>query len=460
MNLAQGTMLGRYRVEGELGRGQGGVVYRAFDTAIERTVAIKCLLAPPPKVGPSGTEMPRDVEFKEAKVVGQLNHPHVTAIFDMGEADGSSFIVMEYVEGETLKERMKQTRSDPASVPQVLSFLTMVARALEYVHQHGILHGDIKPANLIVTPHGTPKIMDFGIARQSHNRKAGSWSVATADEVWGTVAYLAPEQFTSQEIDARADVFALGVISFEWLAGRKPFEGDSVEATRDALLSGPAPSLSAMGDFHPDICAAIEQALERDPAKRFDSADALADALEVCQERWLTEAPKENRSGATGELGDFPRLKGRNLFAGFSDADLARVMEMSRRESFEEGETIVKEGAGGSTMYLIVRGRASVRKKHGSKEVEIKRVSTGECFGEMAVISQMPRSATVVALQPTEVVAISGALLRSANHVLSMKLYRNIANLIADRERRRDEQVVEWMSNEAKPGHKRLFPFW
>jgi eukaryotic-like serine/threonine-protein kinase len=462
--IPSGAMLGRYRVEAELGRGQGGVVYRAFDTAIERPVAIKCLLAPPAKVTPSGTHILREVHFEEAKVIGQLNHPHITAIFDTGSVDGLSYIVMEYVEGETLKARLVQTRSDPASVPQVLSFIAMVARALHYVHQRGILHGDIKPGNLIVTPQGTPKIMDFGIARRGQASRSGAWSLAIGNEIWGTLGYLAPEQFTSNEIDARVDVFSLGVIAYEWLAGRKPFGGESVEANQRALLHTRPVPLRDLGDFHPELSAAVEQALARDPAERFESADAMADALEICQERGFTYARKENQasSAETFDVTAFPRLKVRNLlFADFSEADLASVMQVSRRESFQKGDTIVQEGAGGSTMYVVVRGRAAIRKTSGTKQIEITRISRGECFGEMAIICQMPRSASVVALQPTEVIAISGAVLRASNHTLCMKLYRNIASLLADRVRQRNEQLVDVLgTGSEKKSAKRFFPFW
>jgi len=464
MMLPSGTMLGRYRIEEELGRGQAGVVYRAFDTAIERVVAIKCLRTPTPEVGPTGTQPVKGVQFEEAKMIGQLNHPHITTVFDMGNSDRLSYIVMEHVEGETLKARLTRTQTDPASVPQVLSFIVMVARALHYVHQRGILHGDIKPANLIVTPQGTPKIMDFGIARRSPANRSTSWSLAVENEIWGTPAYLAPEQLVSNEVDARADVFSLGVVAYEWLAGGKPFRGDSVEAIQHALLHSRPPSLSQLSDFDAELSAAIDQALARDPAQRFNSADALADALEICQERWFKQAPKENQPESAGrtERPAFPRLKGRNiLFADFSEEDLANVMQVSRQETYQTGETILQEGTGGSTMYVVVRGRVSVRKMSGSKQVEIKQVSKGECFGEMAVISQMPRSATVVALEPTEVVAISGAVLRSANQVLCMKLYRNIASLLADRMRQKDEQVVALLGGEPdKKLAKRLFPFW
>jgi serine/threonine protein kinase len=464
MILPDGTMLGRYRIDKELGRGQAGIVYRAFDTAIERIVAIKCLRTPAEKPGPTGTEPHRGVQFEEAKMIGQLNHPHITAVFDMGNADSLSYIVMEYVQGATLKTRLEQTKTDPASVPLVLNYIVMVARALHYVHQRGILHGDIKPANLIVTPQHTPKIMDFGVARRSQAKDSTHWSLAVGDQIWGTPSYLAPEQLESNEIDARADVFSLGVVAYEWLTGSKPFRGDTVEAILHALVHNRPTPLSELGDFGSDISAAIDQALARKPAQRFESADALADALEICQERWFKQTANGNQPASPGgsQAASFPRLKGRNmLFADFSDEDLANVMQVSRQESYLTGDTILQEGAGGSTMYVVTKGRVSVQKMSGSKQVEIKQVSKGECFGEMAVISQMPRSATVVALQPTEVVAISGAVLRSANQLLCMKLYRNIAAMLAERMRQRDEQMVSLLDNEPeKKPSKRLFPFW
>lgn len=464
MMLANGTMLGRYRIAEELGQGQAGVVYRAFDTTIERVVAIKCFRPLPIKVGPTGTRVRKDSYFEEAKVIGQLNHPHITSVFDTGHAEALPYIVMEYVQGETLKARLAQTKADPASVPQALNYIVMVARALHYVHQHGILHGDIKPGNLIVTPQGIPKIMDFGVARRSQKDRPTSWSLVGETEIWGTPGYMAPEQLVSTEIDARADVFSLGVVAYQWLAGRKPFRGDSAEATQKAVLNTRPPPLRELGDFMPELSAVIDQALARDPAQRFCSADAFADALEICLEGWFKQTPKDNQSdpSRTTQPASFPRLKGRNiLFADFSDADLANVMQAARQENYQTGETILQEGAGGSTMYVVVRGRVSVRKMSGTKQVELKQVSKGECFGEMAVISQLPRSASVVALQPTEVVGISGAVLRSANQMLSMKLYRNIAWLLADRVRQRDEQVVALLDGEAgKKPTKRRFPFW
>jgi serine/threonine-protein kinase len=306
--------------------------------------------------------------------------------------------------------------------------------------------------------------MDFGVARRSLGQGPAKWSLAGEEYVWGTQGYLAPELLVGSEIDARADVFSLGVIAYEWLSGRKPFRGDTQESARKALLEGRVAPLSELGEFDAELSKDIDQALARDPAQRFSSADAMADALEICQERWLKQDPgqKAPNSPEGKPKKALLRLKGSSiLFADFTDEELASVMQMSRRETYKEGETIVEQGAGGSMMYVVVKGRVAIRKLSGAQEVEIKQVSTGECFGEMAVISQMPRSASVVALRPTEVIAISGAVLRSANPLLCMKLYRNIASVLSERMRERDEQIVGLLHNEPKKRpEKRRFPFW
>jgi len=461
--FASGTMLGRYRIESTLGEGQSGVVYLAFDTAIERTVAIKCLKTLAPRRGQDDDNNGLNILFKEAKLIGQLSHPNITAVFDMGSSATTPYIVMEYVHGQTLKSRLR-TQQDKAPLPLILSFIVMVARALHYVHQRGILHGDINPANLIVTPQGTPKIMDFGVARRHLAQGPAKWSMEGEEFIWGTPGYLAPELLVGQEIDARADVFSLGAIAYEWLSGTNPFLGRNAESAKKALLEGTVKPLSELGGFDSELSNEIEQALARDPGKRFSSANELADALETYLERGLLRAPAESGlpSPARNSSNTFPRLKVKNmLFADFSETDLATVMQMARQETYREGATIVQEGAGGSMMYLVVRGRVSVRKRSGEQEIEIKQIAAGECFGEMSVISQLPRSASVVAMRPTEVIAISGAVLRSESPIISMKLYRNIAAMLSERVRQKDEELLALMKNqEPRRPAKRKFPFW
>jgi serine/threonine-protein kinase len=416
-----------------------------------------------PKPG-EGENSQIDFLFKEAKVIGQLNHPHVAAVFDMGSSGNLPYIVMEYVHGETLKSRLAKTQVDRASEPQILSFIVMVARALHYVHQRGILHGDINPANLMVTPQGIPKIMDFGIARRSLAKGPAKWSLEGEEFIRGTRGYFAPELLVGREIDARADVFSVGAIAYEWLSGHNPFRGNTPQESTKALLEGRVPLLSELGGFDPELSRDIDQAIARDPDKRFSSADALADALETYQHRGPTQTVAGSISSESRNTKKFLRLKARSmLFADFTEGELAAVMEMARHETYDDGDFIIQEGAGGSTMYVVVKGRVSIRKATEKEEIEIKQVSPGECFGEMAVISQLPRSASVVALRPTEVLAISGAVLRSVSPVLSMKLYRNIAGLLSERVRQKDERLLTLLKNEGPKQpekEKKGFLFW
>ena len=442
--------MGRYRVEGVLGQGQAGIVYRGFDTTIERTVAIKCLRSAPGENGKPPTGAEAAVLLEEAKMIGKLNHPHVASVYDMGTFSNQAFIVMEYVEGETLNACLLQKGRH--SNNQILDLIVMIARALHYVHQRGILHGDIKPANIIITPPGTPKIMDFGVARRSLSGEPSSWSLVGEELVRGTPGYLAPEQLTANEVDSRADVFSLGVIAYEWLAGRPPFWGRTPRETMQAVVAGRARPLVETGRFAPELSQIVDQALATNPEQRFRSADAFADALEVYQEQALERPAKTAPAGPleTARPSSFPRSASPSVyFADFSAEELAAVMELSRHERFEPGDAIIREGTGGSTMYVVVEGLVSVRKAAGSESVEIGQRSVGDGFGEMSVISQLPRSATVVALRPTEVIAISGAVLRLANPVLCMKLYRNIASLLSERVREADQQVAKLTRNES-----------
>jgi eukaryotic-like serine/threonine-protein kinase len=443
MTFPNGTMLGRYRVEGILGQGQTGIVYRGFDTVIERTVAIKCLRSTPLEERTEEETSRISELFKEARVIGQLTHTHVAAVYDMGSFDGVPYFVMEYIEGETLKARM--ATQERFSRDQILNFMAMLARALHYVHQRGILHGDVKPANIVITPQGTPKIMDFGVARRSLPDKPATWSLAGEDAVWGTPSYLAPEQLTANEIDARADVFSLGVIAYEWLAKRKPFSGKTVEEILEAVVAGKPTPLAEIGEVDEELSRIIHHAMARDPSHRFSSADAFADALEVYQKRQPQNVPELRRlsSRDSEETKRFLRLTRRNLyFADFNDDELFCVLQLSHEKRYLPDEIIFQEGSGGSTMYLVVQGVVSVRKSFGGQEMELKQIASGDGFGEMAVVSQMPHSATVVALQPTEVIAISGAVLRVTSPGLAMKLYRNIAALLSERIRDADQRVA------------------
>src|ERR1017187_8142294 len=232
MPLAVGEKLGPYEVLAPLGAGGMGEVYRARDTRLGRTVAIKLVRS----------EFSGRSDFRrrfecEAKAISALNHPHICALYDIGEHEGSAYLVMEYVEGKTLTAVMKSL----LPLNQALRYSIEIAGALAAAHAQGIVHRDLKPSNIMVTSAGV-KVLDFGLAKQSGAATAEA-SAATlsaaetqAGQVVGTAAYMSPEQAKGAPVDPRSDVFALGVVLYEMLCGRRPFLGDTTLMTLSAIL--------------------------------------------------------------------------------------------------------------------------------------------------------------------------------------------------------------------------------
>src|SRR5438105_7012079 len=208
--------VGRYEINGELGRGAMGVVYKATDPTIGRTVALKTMRLD--VHGLDAKEMVRRFQ-NESRAAGVLNHPNIVTIYDAGEHDGIFYIAMEFIEGTTLHELMAEKRVLAAD--EVIQIARQICCGLDYAHSNGIVHRDIKPANIMITPNGTVKIMDFGIA------KAGGGMTSTG-QVLGTPNYMSPEQVKGKPLDGRSDLFSLGVVLYEMATGEKPFVGQNV----------------------------------------------------------------------------------------------------------------------------------------------------------------------------------------------------------------------------------------
>jgi len=263
--------LGRYEVERLLGRGAMGAVYLARDPAIERTVAVK-LIQTTRHLDPTELEKYRERFYREAKSAGKLLHPGIVTVFDVGHTEESTpFIVMEYVEGKTLAEILKAR--DPHR-DESLRITSEILDALAFAHSRGIVHRDIKPANILVTPEGQVKIMDFGIAHV-----VGS-ELTQADDVLGSPNYMAPEQLSKGTIDARTDLFAVGVVLYRMLGGCLPFTGDSFAAIASAILSDEPQALDTLDPALPSaLSSVVLRSLAKDPARRFSTALELKRAL-------------------------------------------------------------------------------------------------------------------------------------------------------------------------------------
>ena len=271
MPLPQGTQLGPYTIVALLGQGGMGVVYRARDERLQRDVAIKVL---PP--GLLSDEPAKSRFRKEARALARLSHPNIAAVFDVGEQDGMDYLVMECVPGQTLSQKMG---SQQLPAKEILSLGVQVANALEEAHEQGVVHRDLKPSNIMVTPKGRAKVLDFGLAKllEPVGSPEVTLSLAETHGPVGTVLYMSPEQAAGKLVDSRTDLWSFGVVLYEALAGKPPFQGASALAILRAVSTeDPKP----VRDIRPETPEGADQivshALEKDLSKRYQSASEIS----------------------------------------------------------------------------------------------------------------------------------------------------------------------------------------
>jgi serine/threonine protein kinase len=280
---------GRYQIEAEVGRGAMGVVYRARDPKIDRLVAIKTISL-------NGQEPEEEEEYRErfveeARAAGRLSHPGIIAIFDAGEDTETRepYLVMEYVAGDPLS-RILSRGNHKLPLHDALRLAYEVAEALDYAHSQGVIHRDIKPANILITEDGRAKIADFGVARLNHALTTHS------GHIFGSPAYMAPEQLSGGEADARSDLFSLGVTLYSMITGFRPFQGNSAETVCFKVMNiEPVPVTSFQHDVPPELDAIVARAIAKNPADRFQSGAELAQQIQ-----WFRE-----KSASVGEATTF-----------------------------------------------------------------------------------------------------------------------------------------------------------
>ena len=261
--------VGRYEIIEELGRGAMGVVYKAKDPTIGRTVALKTLRLD--VHGLDAAEMVRRFQ-NEARAAGVLSHPNIVTIYDAGECDGIFYIAMEFIQGTTLHELLAEQHI--LATEDVIQYSRQICKGLDYAHSHGIVHRDVKPANIMITANGTVKIMDFGIA------KAGG-SMTSTGQVLGTPNYMAPEQVKGRPLDGRSDLFSFGVILYEMLTGEKPFVGQNVTTIIYKIVNeNPIAPRDLDVTVHPGLSAIVTRALAKSPDDRYQTGADLVRDLE------------------------------------------------------------------------------------------------------------------------------------------------------------------------------------
>ena len=310
MALASGTKLGPFDIQSPLGSGGMGEVYRARDTRLDRTVAIKVLAAHLS----SSPELKQRLE-REARAISSLNHPHICHLYDIGSQDGTDYLVMEFLEGETLAERL---RKGAMPLAEVLRIGIAVAEALGVAHRQGIVHRDLKPGNIMLTQSGA-KLMDFGLAKPLSLHAASTVSGAppsftavatlsgpsplspltTAGTIVGTIQYMSPEQIEGKEADARSDIFALGTVLYEMATGKRPFEGKSQISLASSILEKDPEPISVLKPVTPPAFEhVVTTCLQKNPEERFQTAQDVKLELQwIASDRSASAPPVTRASG-------------------------------------------------------------------------------------------------------------------------------------------------------------------
>jgi serine/threonine protein kinase len=336
--------LGRYRIEAEIGRGAMGVVYRGQDPNIDRIVAIKTISL-------AGIEESQEQEYRErfaqeARAAGKLAHPGIVTVFDAGEDPETHepFFVMEHVAGRPLSDEIAAA-GGRLPLFEALKFGCQIADALHYAHSQGVIHGDIKPANILITAEGKAKIADFGVAHLNQ-------AVATqAGKVFGSPAYMAPEQMNGSKPDVRSDLFSLGVTLYSMLTGFRPFQGNSAQTVCFKVMNvEPLPVSSLQADLPPELDRIVQRAIAKDPRDRYQSGADLAADLRVFASNedsfadatgFLTRALEQDRSRARRPVRlVFSRRMA--LEAAIAVVTIALVLTgLEFRDQYREAETLL-----------------------------------------------------------------------------------------------------------------------
>jgi len=423
--------IGKYRIERELGRGATGTVYLGYDSFGSRRVAIKQTHAHLLSDERQANRY-RRLLHNEATLAGQLRHPHIVALLDADEAADPPYLVLEYVDGESLEAFT--TPDSLLPLAEVLDIAYKCCHALEYAQRLGLVHRDIKPANLLRSREGEIKLTDFGTAMvTSADRTQLSGLV-------GSPAYMSPEQIREASLTHQSDMFSLGVVLFELLAGRRPFEGDSDYATIFKIGNEAPLSLTVIRPELPaGLAAVVDKALAKQPQERYANWGDFASALVAISQA----LPKKPRQTAEGER--FERLRALPFLRDFTDVALWETLRMGQWHCLPRGTVLMREGSPGDSFYLLVQGRVSVSRKGWS----LSSLEAGVSIGEMVYLQpeNKVRTATVTAESDIVVLKIRSESLKQASDELQIRFDKAFIALLVKRLIATNQQLAEYDSD-------------
>ena len=412
--IAPNQQLGKYRLAKLLGKGTSGTVYRALDTVSGNEVALKIInpaVFRDPEFGAA-----RHAQFlAEASLAGMLIHPHIVSILDAAADSETGYIAMELVTGGDLSQHTEPGTLLP--VPDVIEIAFNCCSALEYTSHVGVIHCDIKPANIMIAEGTDVRISDFGAAFLRKSKV-----VRTA--AMGSPHYMSPEQIVGEELTLRSDMYSLGVVLYELLTGRQPFVSDNLDDLVHRILTmNPAPPSSVRAGLSSQIDRAVLRALQKKPAQRYETWSAFALELSGISRQGVSP-------DVVSESEKLRALKRVDVFASLSEGELREIAKAARWSRAKATDVVVREDEPGTHFFLLAAGSAKVMRR----ERLLNLVNEGEFFGEMAyILGRQQRHATVVATKDLLLAEFKPDALARISLGAQLQLTRGLARSLVER---------------------------
>lgn len=419
--------LGKYEVEEEVGRGSMGVVYRAYDPYIDRTVAVKVALTDALKDRDTGERF-RKMFFNEAHTAGMLRHPNILDIFDAGVDGDSCYIVMELVaNGGTIRPHCRPDKLLPLN--QAAEIIFKCAKALDYAHRQGVIHRDIKPSNILLTDDMDVKIADFSIAHAARTDTTQTMPMGFV----GSPRYMSPEQVHEDVITNQTDIFSLGIVAYELITGHHPFGGETFSSLVHKIVNeDPTPMRQFRSDTPEVLEQIIRRALEKPVERRYRMGLDMASDLSMAFTH--LERPQEDISIKE----KFERVKVLDFFRGFPDSEIWEIIRASVWVDVDVDDQIVGEGEVEDSFFIIITGDVRVTKEGQL----IGHLREGDCFGEMGYLNRIKRTASVTADGPVALMKVNSTLIEQVTSDCQLRFYKVFLKVLIERLSKTTEMMV------------------
>lgn len=408
--------IGKYEIIRELGKGATSAVYEAIDPFVNRHVAIKVVFADALGDKEHGKRYLK-LFLTEASLAGKLSHPHIVCIYDAVADDEASYIVMEYVDGATLEHHSRPEHLLP--INKVIEIVFKCTKALDYAAKQGVIHRDIKPANVMLSGENEIKIADFGAALTAATETTQITGI-------GSPAYMSPEQVKEQPLTYQTDIFSLGVLLYQMLTGKLPFQANNNYGMIYQIINTEAPPPSdARPEVPPQLDAIVQRALQKNTADRYQTWEEMSRDLVAV----FGNLQKPEKSMPDSEK--FNTLRQLSFFKNFADVELWEVLRVTTWNRYGPGHALIKEGDVGKSFFILVGGEVKITKQ--GKLLNVLRA--GDCFGEMAYLGkkQFQRTASVTASTDITVIEIKSESLAQASELCRHHFNGAFLELLVDR---------------------------